>query len=542
MNIQKFSNTPNFKGAIININALSDTHGHIERADLCFQTMMNNDLFEHEKRGSENFLITGGDWFIAGEKKGYKSNPNKPLMYFQLDIYNKFIEEIKKKFPNLKSLFVIGNHELDAEEKTIHDTFSKLDSQIIATNLDFDNSSAFKDLKDEDKIVKLRVDYIKDDKDETKFHPVLNIGISPINMAFYQGYQEGINFIENAKTSSNFDTSKTFSEVQKAVKAFKERYPRGVVILTSHTGVGFASKCAQMGNIDLIFDAHEHKDETNFVNNTPIVSLSMDFQKLANAKIKLDDDGKIKELKIKSYNPLTEENNKKGEITKFYKKIFKDDFKKIYSIKSSDSNLKRLGVEGIRYKNSNLSNFVTDCILSELQKTNPDVDIFALNTSSIRGGFELNEGKNVSNIEVINCLDGLKHSQAEIYKTKINGRTLAMLVLDNILFNSVNPQRHSLIQYSGIKIDVTSMFRNCIKGDTNELCNFITLEKEDKPIEPYRFYTIANPEKYFIKTTKTNIKNLFEISTPTGQNAVDLFIKYFENNPNSTIEPKVRIY
>ena len=101
----------NFKGATINIGALSDTHGHIEKADSAFQALMKQRAFEKEDTGKINYLITGGDWFISGDKKGYKSAPDKPLMQFQLYIYNKFVSEIKKRFPKLKTLFIPGNHE-----------------------------------------------------------------------------------------------------------------------------------------------------------------------------------------------------------------------------------------------------------------------------------------------------------------------------------------------------------------------------------------------------------------------------------------------
>ena len=79
MKISPINSNYNFKGATININALSDVHGHIERANSAYKSMLNNETFEKEERGKINYLINGGDWFINGSKSGYKSDLNKVL-------------------------------------------------------------------------------------------------------------------------------------------------------------------------------------------------------------------------------------------------------------------------------------------------------------------------------------------------------------------------------------------------------------------------------------------------------------------------------
>ena len=132
--------------------------------------------------------------------------------------------------------------------------------------------------------------------------------------------------------------------------------------------------------------------------------------------------------------------------------------------------------------------------------------------------------------------------QADIYKTQVDGATLVSIVLDNILFNSINPQRHSLIQYSGIKVNKNEMINNCASQNIDELCRYITLEKNSQVIVPSKIYTIANPEKYFIKALNKNIKALYEKSDYLDLNVIKLFQKYFEDNPDSIVEHKVRIY
>lgn len=526
MKLQNLSSQFNFKSALININALSDTHGHVERAQGCYQTMMDNDLFIKEQQGNQNYLIMGGDWFISGNKTGYKSDPKKPLGLFQLEIYNKFVSEITKKFPKTISLFTIGNHELDGSEDLFIDILGKINSQVISSNLDFENSPSLEELNKENKIVKSRIDYIPDSWKKGKLHPILNMAIAPVNMDFYNPTQK-IKFVDDSKKHTPvFDIYKTLIDAQKQIENFKLRHPEGLVILTSHTGVGFIDYLAEIAPIDLAFDAHEHKDETRFVGKTPIISLSRDFKKLSNVKIKLDENSNIEKITLKSYNPSSQK-GAKGAISALYETIFQKDIEKTYTIKAPDGT-KELSTDGVRIQNSDLANFVTDGILSQIQKIDPDVKVFALNASSFRSGFNLRGDKNVSNFDILSCLDGINYNQANIYTTDVTGEELAFLVKDNLLFNQINPQRHPLIQYSGLKVETNEILANK-NAQNKDLCKFLSLSNGEE-IEPNKIYRIANPEKYFIKTSTPEIKKLFESSKPLGANVIDLFRKYFEEN------------
>ena len=79
-------NTLSFKGANLYINALSDTHGQLGLMEnLCAKIEENKqDIFLKEKEGNKNVFIVAGDWFMAGDVKGYKTNPDWNSQKYQL--------------------------------------------------------------------------------------------------------------------------------------------------------------------------------------------------------------------------------------------------------------------------------------------------------------------------------------------------------------------------------------------------------------------------------------------------------------------------
>lgn len=549
MQIRPFQSLINFRGATININALSDTHGHLESVDRGYQTLMKNDAFVKEEDGKANYLIVGGDWFISGGKKGFLTDENKPLMKFQAEMFNKFVGKIKEKFPMTKSLFITGNHELDGGVKVFHDTIRDIDADVVMTNLDFNNTGSLKAAVDEGKIVESSISFVTDDKDEDKLHPVLNLGVSPVNMNYYykKAEEEGLNLIDNVYAPQKFikqeQYSKTMAHVREQVDNFRSLYPNGTVILTCHTGVQFADNCAKAGGIDLIFDAHEHKNNVRFVEGTPIVALSQNFDKIVNAKIVLDDDGNKKGIDIENLKPFEETNFQRGELSDFYDELFKEDSKKAYTLKCSDNTLNELSTKNIRSTNNHLANFVTDAILAEIKKKDPSVQIFALNASAIRGGFKLEGEPNISPFEISNCLDGISFDQGDIYTNEVSGRELSLMVLDNFLFNRIDTEKNPIIHYSGLTIDKTNFMKEYSKGKIGaELCKYLTLEETGENIDPNKTYKIANPEKYFIKSSNDKIKGMYNSAHPLNSNIHDLFLGHFNEKECITFTPRVRFY
>ena len=106
----------------------------------------------------------------------------------------------------------------------------------------------------------------------------------------------------------------------------------------SHTGVKFADTLARESEVDLVFDGHEHKDPIRVVNGTPIVPLSQNFKKIVNAKMKVDDEGNLADIGLKSFSPL--DNKTKGPLLKLYRKLFAKDTKNKYSIRTDKENVR----------------------------------------------------------------------------------------------------------------------------------------------------------------------------------------------------------
>ncbi len=524
-----------FKGADININCFSDTHGAVLPADNALETLRENrnDVFCKSGKGRANVTAICGDWFTNGNQKGYLTNPEKPLAMFQLDMLNGLISGIKNIAENTSAIFTPGNHEFDGGVKLLDKVLSNLDAEILMTNLDIENSAGFETSVKEHKIINQKILEVEDDKSPELKHKILFLGISPVNMSAYKKNLDGVNFIDNVNKNQKSvvmgDYSKTLEDCRRRIECFKKENPKGFAVLLSHTGVNFADNLAKNSQVDLIFDGHEHKDETRFINGVPIVSLSMNFKKIFNADIKFDDDGNLESIKIKEFEPM--KTKQKGSLSALYNKIFKDDLKPIYTVKTDKPEVKSLDLDGICTGNSYLANFVTDSIMEELQKENPDVDFLALNSSAIRHGIKPDDKASVSNFDLKNILSGIKSEDSAIFITDITGKELIDIILDNYLSNISNPKKNPIFHYSGLITDRTNLIK-AFKDNAgySELAQYILNAETNSPIDIYGNYKIANIEKYFNKSLNSRIKEMKEKSQDTGINLKNLFEKHF--NPN----------
>lgn len=530
-------NNPVFKGAIVNMNVFSDTHGNVEYANNALEEMrvQKNDIFCKEKKGSTNIFAVIGDWFIDGARRGFSVYPNKDNAFFQLDMLNGFFKEIKNITGNdIKKIFTPGNHEFDGGVKLLDTCLSQLDADILMTNLDIENSHAFCESKN--KLFNEKIVEVDDDKNPNIKNKILILGISPVNMYAYQKNLDGVEFTDNinkpSKSIKKNEYTNTLNECKKRISQFKKTNPNGMVILLNHTGVDFADNLANESQINIIFDGHEHKDEVRIVNGVPIVALSQNFKKIVNSRFIFDDDGKLQQIKLKNILPFN--NSTLGPLDKLYHDMFAEDIAKKYSITSSDENndkLDILDVKNVRVGNNYLANFITDAILSELKKFNPDIDFFALNSSSIRSSLKLSKEKSVSNLDIMNTLSGIRDDEAQIMITEVSGSELLYLIKDNIIFNKKSPNRNTLIQYSGLIIDRTSLLKAIEEGKNEQKqLKCIIDARTKKPILSDKIYTISNPEKYFDKNINQNIKNLKSKSQYTGKNVKDLFKSFFESS------------
>ena len=103
------SQTTAFKGATLNINAFSDTHGQLENTGPFFEEIKENekDLFLKDKKGTKDVIALAGDWYMAGNVTGYKSKPDYNSQRFQLIFFNKLIKELKTFSKNALSIFFL---------------------------------------------------------------------------------------------------------------------------------------------------------------------------------------------------------------------------------------------------------------------------------------------------------------------------------------------------------------------------------------------------------------------------------------------------
>ena len=548
MRVGKIQNQYNnsFKGATININAFSDTHGELLLSNNALEELRTRqqDVFCRDEKGQHNIVAVCGDWFMDGGRVGYTTNPTKTNAEFQLDMFNEFTSQLKKIAQNTTMLFTPGNHEFDGGIEELDNVLSRIDADIIATNLDIENSPAFKKTIENGKMFSEKIVEVDDDKDPNLKHKLLFLGVMPVNLPAYQKELDGIKLIDSIDKQQRYvkkeDYTKTLEICTDKISQFKQENPNGIVIFMSHTGVDFADNLAKNAEVDIIFDGHEHKDGVRFVNTTPIIPLSQNFKKIVNTKLTINDDGSLNTIRFKDFNPT--KNLRRGPLFKFYCQLFKKDIKKNYSIQTPIEKLEYLETKGLREGNNFLANFVTDSVLEELQKFDPTIDFFALNASAIRHPLKVSKLPSIAQIDIMNVLAGIKEEDGKIMTTKLSGSELTYMVIDNILFNKDMPQKNPIIHYSGLIIDKTKILRELSQGKKpQELSHLIVDSRTNLPIEKNKEYKIANVEKYFNKSSNPKIKSLKHNSEFTPFTVQELFKKHFKDAEDGRVYAKCDI-
>ena len=525
--------TTTFRGATLNINAFSDTHGCLKNIGAFYDTIEDNkeDLFLKEEKSAKNITAIAGDWYMAGNVRGYLSNPQYNSQRFQLLFFNKLIKEMKKMCPNNQAIFSIGNHEFDAGFDEFEQCIKKMNATIVSTNLDFENSK--ESLKDE--ILKSYTIEIPDDKVPNLSHKALFLGIAPANMPYYQKKLTQIKFLDSAtKPQSELeyeDFKDTIKTVKEEIEKFKDENPKGAVILLDHFGGNFQRELLDKKlPINLILNAHEHNDFNKLVGNTYIISLYQNFEKLENIKIKFDDSGEINSIQSRALYP--QKSQKTGLMQKFYNRIFRKDIEKSFEIPTSDD-ISELQLKGVRYQNSYLANYITDVILNRIKKQYPDTDFFTINASSIRGGLSTKNGGCVNNLDFLLTLNGAKNEDSTIFISKISGEKLLNIVTNNLIANEKDKNKNPLNHYSGLKIEKTLLLDGIKHNLPKEiLIQFLRRTDTGEPLELDGEYKLANIEKAFLKTKNPIEKELYtsKDTIKTDLNAKSEFLRHFYEN------------
>lgn len=542
-------NLQNFKGAVVSLSAVSDTHGQLSRmSDFCSAVEENkDDIFLKEQKGNKNVFVLPGDWFMAGDVKGYKSNPEYNSQKFQLIFFNKLVTFLNTLSNRTSVIFCPGNHEFDAGEQEFVESMDKIHSKVVLTNANFETSPLIKSLTDKKKITKSEIIKVQDDKDPNLYHEVLFVSAAPGNMSYYNKKIKGIDFSDNvykpqAELKSE-DVQNSIKAINEEIQKFKTNNPKGAVVLLDHFAGIFQKELLEQNlGIDVILSAHEHEDEKLIDSNgTIIIKLSQNFAKLENVKIKFDDEGNVEAFKL--YTCKTKKSSNPNPVKSFYNKIFKNDLEKKYTIPAQED--VDFSLEGIRYQNNHLANYICDVIAHEIKEKYP-TDLFAINASAIRGELlTQNEGQ-IDNTHLIMILNGIKKEDANIMITKVTGEELLEIICDNLLFNNIDHQKNPLMQYSGIKIDKENILY-CLKNNSTpaSLCGFVKTQ-DNSPIEKDKTYYFANVEKFFLKSKSKLIKNLYHDSERTFKttlNAREVLQNYFEKNSKAvTAKNEQRYY
>lgn len=540
------SQTTAFKGATLNINAFSDTHGQLENTGPFFEEIKENekDLFLKDKKGTKDVIALAGDWYMAGNVTGYKSKPDYNSQRFQLIFFNKLIKELKTFSKNALSIFTPGNHDFDAGFEEFKNCAQKMDSEIVATNIDYENSDDF--IKH--RLFKSYTVEIPDDKNPALVHKALFLGVLPANMSYYNKQLTGIKFLDNVfKPQSKIspdDIQNTLKALKDEIDKFKKQNPKGAVILLDHFGGNFQKEIlAQKLPVNVILSAHEHMDFEKTINGTSIFMLYQNFKKFENVKVRFSDDGDIEYIQSKAYYP--KEIKCENVMESFFERVFKKDLQTHFEIPAS-GNIKELALKGIRYENSPLANYITDVILNRIRKKYPDTDFFALNASAIRGSLKTENSGSINNINLLLTLNGIKEEDADIFISRLSGEELLDIIIENLIANEKDNTKNPLTHFSNLKIQKDLLLKGYKAGvPKKDLIKFLTKINTGETLELDKSYNCANVEKFFKKNKNPQITAIFnsQNTKKTPLNAKDEFRKhFFESIDEVKASNEIRIY
>lgn len=358
--IQKVqSSNQTFQAARVNILATADNHGNILRLPRVLKTIENNagEFFpKSESPSTKNFFAIVGDWFINPSKKGFVTHPDLSNGDIQNLALLKTIDSVRMivknlaekaqgyagaKIPSLETLFVMGNHCLDAGDKFILSVMKKNPMTSVVTNANLEKSPALVEAMKEDKdIVKSAVYSVPDDKNSELFHKILFVSATIPSMDFYNpGLLKGLEFYDNSnKKDTNLkeaDIQGTIKSIKDEVDKFKEANPKGVVVLLSHMG-GRLSEIVRenVPQINHILNGHDHKNLQANVGKTSINSLGKDNEMIKALNLEFDDEGNLIKGSMTPY--FTETTLADGlenhPFQLFLNDFFRDDMKPLVSL------------------------------------------------------------------------------------------------------------------------------------------------------------------------------------------------------------------
>lgn len=559
------TNRQNFGAAKVNILAMSDGHGQVEKLPDLYEAVYSkkDEIFDgpdkdgKAQKGSLNMFVHAGDWFINPGKKGFMGAPEKTAAEFQVDFMNGLLDSLEKNAaPELKAFYTLGNHCMDDGDKFIIDKLSKAKPTTLLTNVNMDNSPSIKSLdeKAKEKFKEEQVLEIPDDKDPNKKHKVLMLGMTTPSVDFYvPGQVKGLDVVDrNAIKDIQLREShfkNTYKKLNDKISKFKEANPQGAVVLLSHNGNNVANMIIQnVDGIDVIVNGHDHKKSSKVLTNkktgkqTLVTSLYQNNDKFSSIKLKFDDNGNLEKIQEKGYYPA-EVNKEKGHVgidkkfnpmQKKLNELLGEDFKPSIFV-AGPPEIKQLSTEGIRKQNSHLMNFVADAVNEEYKTHDPDVDISGVFSASIRQPIAVNGW--TSNIKLLNLFCGRPLEGGQLCKGEIKGAEFARIVTENYGDNLKNNSRNPLLHYSGVKVNkkgVDDLLMSGGKVTNDDYAKNIEVKDKNgeyKPLDLEKTYKVVLPKECFMVPNIQSAMAMYPSKfKDTPYNGDDLFMDYVKRH------------
>lgn len=452
-----------FKAAQVNIVAMSDNHGNVQNLPQLVGTIDKNkgDIFKKaDEKSTLNMFAIAGDFFMNPHKKGYMTKPELSNGDIQANFLNKVVNTVKGIVKNnFDTVYSLGNHCYDGGDEFVFNKLKDEPVKTLVTNVDLEKSPLVTGLmKDYKNIVKSQVYEVQDDKNPNLKHDVMFVGVTIPSL---KGKLTKTELYDNCNKKdtqlTENDLQGTFAVLNKEVEAFKEKHPKGAVVLLSHMGAPI-SKMIQKNvpNINVILNGHDHTRDNAEQGGTIINSLGKDNEIVKSVNFRFNDDGDLEDVGYNMY--ITENSAPDKEVKTFLDKNFEEDVKPLVKMHGT-SELEYS--DKIRYANTELTNFLTSTVAEEARKEIPDLDSVALQSSYVRGGIK--EGS--TNLNLLKIFDGIDVESQNLNVGNVKGNQLVDIISKNVKSNLEAPTRNTLIQWSDFQVNRT-MIEQISKGES----------------------------------------------------------------------------
>lgn len=540
-----------FEKAYVNILSMSDNHGRIIDFPNVLETILQNfqSIFpSHSSENTLNIFSHLGDLVINPMKKGYVTNPDLASGDIQVSAFEKLISCIKERFrlsPSKKeadfvALYTPGNHCFEGGVKWLLNKIKGLKAQTVLTNVKFEEGQ---------KIPKYKIYSVRDDQNPNLQHKLLVLGLTPPNLEFYvpKPLLKDARVIDSCKKQENEITEEdlkgTIAELRKIIEEFKRENPKGGILLNSHIGRPVINIITRANpEINLILNGHVHGKSIGKVNGVRVINHGENNEFERATRLYFDDDGDLSIQNVRTFYTQKEPPADDNPLLKYISSLLTEDVKPKIQI----SGLRRvtdLSERYVSFKNNSLANYVTDVIHQRLKQMFPKLNASGVISSTFRGGLK----DDSCNLEILKVLDGSIESLSEMHVANLKGSDLLRILYENIQANLKSPERNSIIQWAGIRIN-KMRFKAGIKCQDSKrkaelMANSFRVMTQKRglslnvPIDPNATYQIALPYKFVAKYCPQDLIGSF---SPTGLTMNTIFMdRLKKDNYHIQITPSI---